>query len=243
MKIKIKEIYDYLNFISPFDIQSSWDNSGLLIGNLNDEVTKIYLSLDIDEYLLDKACENSLFIVHHPLIFKGIKHISGNLYPQKLITKMIQKNIALIAMHTNFDLSHLNEYFTEQILGLSVYSKEDFLIYCEVDFTFKDFVFYVKEKLNIEHLRVVQTKNNQLKKVAICTGSGGDLIANVKADCFLSGDFKYHQALESYHNNLNLIDIGHYDSEKYFGEILARHLQKFPLEVIISVSKNPFQYF
>ncbi|WP_139451541.1 Nif3-like dinuclear metal center hexameric protein [Campylobacter armoricus] len=241
--MKIKEIYDYLDTISPFETQSSWDNSGLLLGNFNQEIDKIYLALDVDMHLIESASENSLFIVHHPLIFKGLKNLSGEFYPQKLITKMIQKNIALIAMHTNFDLSHLNAYFTSEILRFKIKEQNEFLIYCDVDFKFNELISHVKQILKLDYIRVVKAHDNQIKTLAICTGSGGDLISNVKADCFLSGDFKYHQAMQSYHNKLSLIDIGHYESELCFGEILAKDLQKFHLEVIISVSKNPFQYF
>ncbi|EFO9213643.1 Nif3-like dinuclear metal center hexameric protein [Campylobacter lari] len=241
--MKIKEIYDYLDTISPFNTQSSWDNSGLLLGNFDQDVNKIYLALDVDMHLIENASENSLFIVHHPLIFKGLKNLSGVFYPQNLLTKMIQKNIALIAMHTNFDLSHLNTYFTSEILGFKIKEQNEFLIYCDVDFQLDTLVDHVKKCLKLNHIRVVNAHQEKIKTLAICTGSGGDLISSVKADCFLSGDFKYHQALESYHNKLNLIDIGHYESESYFGEILAKDLQKFHLEVIISVSKNPFQYF
>ncbi|AJC87928.1 Nif3-like dinuclear metal center hexameric protein [Campylobacter insulaenigrae] len=240
--MKIKEIYHFLNSISPFETQSSWDNSGLLIGDLDQEIKKIYLSLDVDEHLLENASCNSLFIVHHPLIFNGLKHISGQLYPQKLITKMIQKNIALIAMHTNFDLSHLNAYFTEEILGFNIKTKDNFVIYCDINLSFNDLVSHIKDKLSLKYIKVVEAAR-EINSIAICTGSGGDLIPYIKADCFLSGDFKYHQALESYHNGLSLIDMGHYESENYFGKILSRYLQNFPIEVIISVSKNPFQYF
>ncbi|QOR00659.1 Nif3-like dinuclear metal center hexameric protein [Campylobacter sp. 2014D-0216] len=241
--MKIKEIYEYLDTISPFYTQSVWDNSGLLLGDFEQEVSKVYLALDVDIDLVENASENSLFIVHHPLIFKGLKHLSGVLYPQKLLTKMIQKNIALIAMHTNFDLSHLNAYFTSEILGFKIKEQNEFLIYCDVDFQFEELIQHIKKCLKLDHIRVVNAHQKQIKSLAICTGSGGDLISSVKADCFLSGDFKYHQALESYHNKLSLIDIGHYESELCFSEILAKDLQKFHLEVIISVSKNPFQYF
>ncbi|AJC86450.1 Nif3-like dinuclear metal center hexameric protein [Campylobacter sp. RM16704] len=241
--MKIKEIYDYLNTISPFETQSSWDNSGLLLGDFNQEIEKIYIALDVDINLIENASKNSLFIVHHPLIFKGLKNLNGEFYPQKLLTKMIQKDIALIAMHTNFDLSHLNAYFVSDILGFKIKEQKDFLIYCDVNLSFNDLISHVKHTLNLDYIRVVDAHYEKINSLAICTGSGGDLISSVKADCFLSGDFKYHQALESYYNKLSLIDIGHYESELYFGEILAKYLQNFHLEVIISVSKNPFQYF
>lgn len=241
--MKLIEIYNILNDFSPFSTQSEWDNSGLLLGEHQNEIQKIYVCLDVDEDLIKQADENSLFITHHPLIFKGLKHISGNLYPQKIIAMMMRKNISLISMHTNFDLSHLNSYFVEQILGFKIKEKDEFLIYCDLNFTFKELLFYVKDKLKIDILRFCDAGNESIKRVAICTGSGGDLINKIQADCFLSGDFKYHQAFEAMHNKLNLIDLGHYESERYFGEIVARYLQNFSLEVIISVSKNPFQYF
>ena len=64
----------------------------------------------------------------------------------------------------------------------------------------------------------------------------------VRADVFLTGDIKYHQALEAAHNNLNLIDIGHFESERYFGKSLAKYLQNLAIPTIISNSKNPFSY-
>ncbi len=81
-----------------------------------------------------------------------------------------------------------------------------------------------------------------IKRCAITTGSGGDLIGGVDADCYLSGDFKYHQALEAKENSLSLIDIGHYESERYFAAALEPHLKNLPLKVIMSNSKNPFTY-
>ena len=65
---------------------------------------------------------------------------------------------------------------------------------------------------------------------------------NIEADCFLTGDIKYHDAMEAKALGLSMMDIGHYESERYFGEVLAQHLEKLGLSVIISPSKNPFTY-
>ncbi len=89
--MRVREIYNFLNELSPFSLQSEWDNSGLLIGDLNTIVKTIYLSLDIDSELLESIEDNSLVITHHPLIFKGIKKIDFSAYPANLIQKMIQK--------------------------------------------------------------------------------------------------------------------------------------------------------
>jgi len=69
--VKIKEIYDFLNTISPFSLQEAWDNSGLIIGNMEDEFSEVVISLDIDIEFLEKVSNNSLLITHHPLIFSG----------------------------------------------------------------------------------------------------------------------------------------------------------------------------
>ena len=241
--MKLIEIYDFLDNLSPFSTQAKWDNSGLLVGNFNDDINKIYLSLDVDLDLIEKAEENSLFIVHHPIIFKPLKNLANMSYPNNILNKMIKKNISLISMHTNYDLSHLNKYFVEKVLKFNISYQDEYLIYVDLNIKLYDLINHIKKCLNINVLKISYGGNNSISKIAICTGSGGDLIQNVNADCFLSGDFKYHQALEAISNNLTLIDIAHYESEICFSNSLYEHLQILPLKVIITASKNPFEYF
>jgi len=235
--MKLKTIYDYLNEISPFSLQEDWDNSGVNVGDFESEIKKIYISLDIDEELIEKIDENSLLITHHPLIFKSIKKVIPNRFSTKFLIKMIQKNISHIAMHTNFDKTHLNNYFAEKILGFSGES-EDFIFYADVNMKFDELVNYVKEKMNLRHLRAVKSKDF-VKKVAITTGAGMSLLDLVKADCFLTGDIKYHEAMDAKVRGISLIDITHYHSEKYFTDILAEVL-KLDIEVIKTNSIDPF---
>ena len=242
--MKLEQIYTRLDEISPFATQENWDNSGLIIGSLDDNVEQIYLSLDVDFDLIENAKPNSLLITHHPLIFKGLKSLNFNTYPSNLINKMIAKNLSLIAMHTNYDLSHLNEYVLSEILGFTPNERYGFVLYADVNLSFNELCEIVKMKLNLSHLRICKERkfnhNAPIKRLAFCTGSGGDLISSVKADVFLTGDLKYHQALEASHNNLNLIDIGHYESEAFFGASLEKYLQNLGVCIIIYNSKNPF---
>jgi len=241
--MKIGEIYKILDEISPFVSQEEWDNSGLLVGSFEASAERVYLSLDVDDELLDEAQPNSLIIAHHPLIFKGLKSLKLDKYPSSLIAKMMAKNLSLIAMHTNYDLSHLNEYVLSEILGFTPKGRDGFVLYADVNLSFDELCVSVKDKFKLEILRVVKArKNERIGRLALCTGSGGDLIGEVRADVFLTGDIKYHQALEAAHNNLNLIDIGHFESERYFGESLAKYLQNLAIPTIISNSKNPFSY-
>lgn len=239
--MQLKEIYDFLNTLSPFELQESWDNSGLLVGSFEDEVERIYLSLDLDLDFIEKTEPHSLIITHHPLIFKGLKRINQAKYPANILQKMIKKDISLISMHTNFDKTHLNKYVATKVLGYSQIKCEDFICYFEVGSDFESFSLHVKKSFGLEVLKTVTSKEF-ISRAALTTGSGGDLIGEVKADCFLSGDFKYHQALEAKENGLNLIDIGHFESESYFSACLGENLKNFPLKVIMSNSKNPFDY-
>jgi len=239
--MKIAEIYKFLNELSPFEIQESWDNSGLLIGKMSDEVSKIALSIDVDEDLIDLLEEGTLLITHHPIIFGGLKQLNFNQYPSNLIQKMIQKNISNIAMHTNFDLTHLNEFVATEVLGYKIVDREGFIIYLEVNEDFDTFAKKVSSSFRLPHAKVVKC-TQEIKRVALTTGSGCSLIKSINADCFLTGDIKYHDAMEAKSINLSLIDIGHFESEHFFAQILLKHLKNLGLEAIIASSKNPFTY-
>jgi dinuclear metal center YbgI/SA1388 family protein len=235
--VKIKEIYEILDSISPFELQEDWDNSGLLIGDFENEISKIYLTLDIDEELLEKVDKNSLIIAHHPLIFKPLKNLIPSSFSTKLAIKMIQKNISFIAMHTNFDKTHLNKYVAEKVLGLKGESK-DFIYSAEINESFDEFAKKVKSKLNLQSLKTVKCHEN-INSVSITTGAGISLLPYVKTDLFLTGDIKYHEAMEAKIRGISLIDIGHFESEKFFVEALFEVLE-LKTEIIKTNSKNPF---
>lgn len=239
--MKITEIYQILDEVAPFEAQESWDNSGLLLGKMDDEFDKIYASIDLDSNLIQKIEKNSLIITHHPLIFKGLKSLNPSIYPSNLIYEIIKKDIKLISMHTNFDKFVLNKFVASEILGYEITEIRDFLAFFEVNKSFDEFAKEIKQKLKISNLRAVKA-GEFIKTATLCTGSGADLLGSFKSDCFLTGDIKYHSALESLENKISLIDINHFESEAYFGQSLAKNLQKYNLNIIITNSINPFLY-
>lgn len=243
--MKIKDIYNFLDSISPFELQEKWDNSGLIVGSMDDKIKNIYISLDLDLDMIKSIKPNSLIITHHPLIFSALKKVNDTSYSEKILRKLIKKDISLISMHTNIDKSHLNEYVGNKILGLDFKQNDDFVQVANVDMSFSKLQKLIKEKLNIDTLKVVEAKKS-IKKVALTTGSGMSLLPYIDADCFLTGDIKYHEAMEAMARDISLIDIGHYESEIHFctllESLLKDYLKKNDKKAIIIASKNPFNY-
>jgi dinuclear metal center YbgI/SA1388 family protein len=239
--MKISEIYSFLDNLSPFSTQEKWDNSGLNIGSQNDIVERVYLSLDVDIEMMENIEPHSLIITHHPLIFTGLKELDYTFYPANIIKIMIQKNISLIAMHTNFDKSHLNKFVFENILGFAADKNDDFVATCKGDWNKEELMDILQNKLLLEYIKVVNPKD-KISSLAMITGSGASFLDHITADCFLTGDIKYHDAMKAKSQNLMMIDIGHYESERFFVDCIATHLKLLPILGIISNSKNPFSY-
>lgn len=101
----IKEITDFLESIAPLSYQESYDNSGLIVGDANTEITKALITLDSTEAVVDEAIAKgaNLIIAHHPIVFSGLKKLNGKNYVERTILKAIKNDIAIYAIHTNLD--------------------------------------------------------------------------------------------------------------------------------------------
>ena len=103
--MKIKDVTTILERLAPLSYQESYDNSGLIIGDRNDDLKSILITLDCTEEVLDEAIKNkcNLIVAHHPILFKSIKKLNGDNYVQRVIIKAIKNNISIYAIHTNLD--------------------------------------------------------------------------------------------------------------------------------------------
>lgn len=101
----IKDIIKVIEDFAPPSLQESYDNSGLLTGNKSSKVTKVILTLDCTEEVVNEAIETgcNLIVAHHPIIFSGLKSLTGKNYVERTIIKAIKNDIAIYACHTNLD--------------------------------------------------------------------------------------------------------------------------------------------
>ncbi len=106
--MKLFEISNYLDTRVPLAFQEEYDNCGLLIGNKKSKINSVLVCLDCTEEVLDEAIKGkyNLIVSHHPLLFHGLKKITGSNYVEKITEKAIKNNIAIYAMHTNLDNMH-----------------------------------------------------------------------------------------------------------------------------------------
>ncbi|MEN8115531.1 MAG: Nif3-like dinuclear metal center hexameric protein [Bacteroidota bacterium] len=135
---KIKDITNFFESLAPLSLQESYDNSGLIVGDYDGEVNTVLVTIDATEEIVDEAIEKKaeLIVAHHPIVFSGLKRITGKSYVERTLLKAIKNNIAIYAAHTNLD----------SITG-GVNSK-------------------ICEKLGLENCRILQPAKGQLKKLA-----------------------------------------------------------------------------
>ncbi len=120
--LTIRQITDTLEQWAPRTYQEEYDNSGLITGNPTDKVTGILITLDCTEAVVDEAIASScnLIVAHHPILFKGIKRLTGQTYVERVLIKAIRNQVAIYAIHTNLDnvITGVNKKIAER-LGLA----------------------------------------------------------------------------------------------------------------------------
>lgn len=139
--ITIKEISNYLESFAPLAYQETYDNCGLLVGDQDQIVNKILVSLDCTEEVVEEAINKNcnLIISHHPIVFKGLKKLTASNYVERTVIKAIRNNIALYAIHTNLD---------------NVQNGVNYKI---------------AEKLNLQDVKILVPKTEKLKKITFFT--------------------------------------------------------------------------
>ena len=233
--MKVKDIIAAVERTAPLRLQDEWDNSGLQVGFTASAVSKVLVCLDVTEAVVDEAARLGcqMIVSHHPLLFKALREVSDSTYQQRCVVKALAAGIAIYSAHTSLDNAPGGvNYKIAELIGLQELSwllpkaGEDAgsgltgtLPEPERD---TDFLLRIKQIFGVECLRHSECSGRAIKTVALCGGAGAFLMkeaARKGADCFISGEFHYHDYFEN--DGMLLAELGHYQSEKFTVELLA----------------------
>ena len=261
--MKIRDIVALIEEFAPLSLQESYDNSGLVVGRLDDEVKGVLLAVDVTEEVLDEAeregCD--LIITHHPIIFTPLKRFNSASYVERCVERAIRKGIALYAAHTNLDSApHGMSWQLGSMIGLDAMSvlepRRD-----NADAGFgvvgtlaraegvMAFMNRVKAIFEVGAVRYsdIPAEDMMVRRVAICTGSGRSLIdaaMAAEADVYITADLRYNDFMCG-ENRMILADIGHFESEFCAINILDMVISKKMCTFAVRKSersRNPIHY-
>ncbi len=247
MTLTTGQIIEAVNAFAPLSLQESWDNSGVQVGGIDTPCTGAMLCVDCTPAVLREAMERgcNLVIAHHPLLFKGLKHIcpDGSLVEDAVIAA-IRNGITVYSAHTSLDsatdgISHrmaamLGATVTgilsrghEPGTGLGVVA--EFPSPLSPD----DLVERIKAAFGSDTVRCSTARPQAISRIGMCGGSGGEFIRTAiaaRCDAYLTSDTRYHDFVD-YGQRIFLTDIGHFESEQcakqIFYDIISKKFANF----------------
>ncbi|MBR5782655.1 MAG: Nif3-like dinuclear metal center hexameric protein [Clostridia bacterium] len=249
--MRVKDVYNLIDRYAPFAIAEEWDNAGFLMGHKDAEVTKILVTLDADfcamEHAVKEGC--NLIISHHPFIFDTEKQITDRSGQGRKILYALENHLNIISAHTNLDSCEggINDTLAA-LLGLNVTEKfiptrEGGMLgrigthsFASLD----QFLSHAASVLNVTpRYRMV---NASFKKIAVVSGSGSSCMKDALAagvDTLVTGDCRYSAYIEAAEIGLNLIDLGHFETEQIIVPVLAEYLRSHALTVTEHIIPTP----
>ena len=245
--MKVRDIYDFINGFAPFSEAEAGDNSGLLVGDPDADVTGILLCLDVTGHEINRAREYgaNLFISHHPLIFHPLRQLDA----QSVAADCIRYGLNVISAHTNLDKAPggVNDCLCDALRmtyeKVSASGTDGFLnvgMISAID-TPKKLAAHIHERLSAS-VRYL-TGSHTVTKIAVCSGAGADLLqaaASLGCDAFVTGDAGYHDFLESESLGVSLFAAGHFETEHLFTTSLARKIAaRFPSVPVFESDRKP----
>ncbi len=269
--MQIKTLTDYLEQVAPLAFQESYDNSGLIVGYEMAELKGVLVCLDVTEEIVDEAISLgcNLIVAHHPVIFQGLKKLTGENFIQRTVVKAIRHDIAIYAAHTNLDNTLVNGVNDKiaQMIGLKdirplqrkspllaeKYDKDPLktgtglIGFLPQPMPPLDFLRQIKTNMQVPTLKYTKLPGHNIEKIALCGGAGGFLLKHAiaaGADLFLSSDFKYHEYFNA-DGRIVIADIGHFESERFTIDVLYELISdKFRTFAVhyTKCNTNPIQY-
>ncbi len=238
MSLSVRDIQKLIEKTAKPEYAYDWDNCGLQVGDPEAKVEKVLICLDVTRDVIAEAKENAcqMIISHHPLIFKPVKTLTADTAVGDVVSMLYKNNIALYCAHTNLDIAFggVNDALCrklelENVSLLKPFEVNNTVVACARKGKLKrqmnrqQLIDFVKEKTGAKTL-LCSLSDKMYSTVALSTGAGGEFLTN-ETDVFITGEIKYHEALEAKRQNISFIAIGHYYSEAPFACELMHGLQ------------------
>lgn len=259
----VSEVITFLETLAPPELGEDWDNVGLLVGRRSAFVSKAMTCLTLTPDVADEATANGvqLIVSHHPVLFRGAKKITDATSEGRMLLKLIENGVAVFSPHTCFDSAALGvnqqlaeSFELEEIRPIRPNSDGSFVgsgrVGClPVAISIDEFLARVKEAVGATYLEFCAEPDATVSTVAVACGAAGDFLSDAKklgCDTFVTGETRFHSALDARTSGLNLIVLGHYCSERPAVESLANVLQEtFPgVDVVASqVESDPLSKY
>lgn len=254
-----EEIMKGLEELSPIQFAEAWDNVGLLIGRKEKQVQRVLLCVDVTEHIISQAIteEIDMIISHHPLIFSGEKRITNEDWFGARLLRLIQADICVYAMHTNFDVMGMADAAAER---LGLLDTEVLQVTYEDEIategigragkfksamTLEEAALLVKEAFKVPNVRVFGSPDTICCQAALCPGAGKSLVKDVLrtgADVYITGDIDHHTGIDLVAQGVCVIDAGHYGVEKLFVPYIHDYFSKMmpKCKVLEAIEEEPF---
>lgn len=245
--MKISDIAAAVNGIAPFESACAWDNCGLMCGDENDDVSRVLVTLDADMHALKLALKNdcTLVISHHPLIFDPLSAVTADVPAYHFI----KNGVAVISAHTCLDAADggINDLLAERAAicspqplftdGCALGRYGELEAGAEFENAPLMYIDFLKERIGSERADFIIKR--PIRRVAVVSGSGGSALALLHGhgiDTLVTGESKHEHFVFADNNELNLITLGHFETENIIVKPLARRLEELLPDVRIFTS-------
>lgn len=237
--MRVCEIAAIIENIAPVTLAEEWDNVGLLVGDSNAKVSGVVVALDLTEGVINECILKNcnLIITHHPAIFNKLHSVVETDFTSNLIIKCIKNNINVYSAHTNMDMSEKGINFEmARLLGVKAnrFLSDGLGIYGEYNGDLAKLLLKIQEITKDEQPKIYNVFSDKCYKkhnVAYIGGSGGrieEVVTKAKEldiSTIISSEFKHNILLELIAQNVNVIQIGHFESEIIFVDIIYNLLK------------------
>ena len=242
LAMKVSGLLRHIDTFAPFSLAEEWDNSGLLIGNNDDEIKRIAVCLDAvsDSVIEAEEMGCNVLVTHHPLIFRPVKKITADTEQGRAIIEAVRRNISIIAVHTNWDKAGggVNDTLGALIGLKNIETLGTFGVWGVISPKMKarDFAKHVKSSWHLSHIDVYTNNNKPVSRVALCGGSGSEFWRSAKeigADMYITADMKYHEISDAVNEGLSIALCEHGEMERASISQLAHKLEGCGIETVI----------